>query len=351
MLVILFAIFGLKNGATLTYVPKITSLVFANDVYTAKQSAGSGELSYSIVKFSGEKYLEVPASGEEVASVKASGRVVIYNEQSVPQQLVKTTRLETPEGKIFRIGEDVTIPAKGSLELSATADLPGDTYNVGLTDFTLPGLKGTPRFDKVYGRSKTAMSGGFSGTRKKVDQVELAKARGSLETSLKEELLSKARNEVPTGFILPEALLIVDFELLPIQNSSGDSATLTLKGNLSAPIFKSVEFANYVASQKLKTNEIPGDMDIGSISSLKISIPESGLASTTVLRISLSGAAEFISITNESALAADLAGNKKSELDRILTSYPTISEASAVVRPFWKSTFPSDPIKIKIEKR
>jgi hypothetical protein len=62
----------------------------------------------------------------------------------------------------------------------------------------------------------------------------------------------------------------------------------------------------------------------------------------------LNGSTAIEWVTDETALAGDLAGKSKSNLDTVLKAYPSIESASAVVRPFWKSSFPEDSKKIKI---
>jgi len=83
------------------------------------------------------------ATGVENVEKKASGRIVVYNEfSSAPQKLIATTRFETPDGKIYRIKDAVTVPGAGSVEATVYADQPGEEYNIDLTDFTIPGFKG-----------------------------------------------------------------------------------------------------------------------------------------------------------------------------------------------------------------
>src|SRR3989344_3638700 len=91
LLILVFTVLAIFDGATLAYVPKSRAISFDSDVYKAEKS-GEGKLLYSIVKLSGDKGLEVPTSGEAEVSRKASGTIVIYNNASAePQSLVETT--------------------------------------------------------------------------------------------------------------------------------------------------------------------------------------------------------------------------------------------------------------------
>jgi len=61
-----------------------------------------------------------------------------------------------------------TVP--GSIEVTVYADEPLSKYNIGLTDFTVPGFKGAPQFETFYARSKTPMTGGFTGMEPVVEE-------------------------------------------------------------------------------------------------------------------------------------------------------------------------------------
>jgi hypothetical protein len=348
---IAFLVLALQSGATLAYIPKVAKLAFANDAYTAHQTPSEGQLPFSVIKLSGEKSVNAPATGEENATEKASGRVVIYNEQSASQQLIKTTRLETSDGKIYRIQEDVTVPAKGNVEVTAVADQAGPTYNIPLSDFTIPGLKGTPKYELVYARSKTPMSGGFSGVRKKVSETDLTNARKSLEGSLRTELLSQARAQMPSDFILFPELASVTYEILPIEGAGENNAKVTVRGNLNAAIFKKGELAQYLAMQKLGADNIGGEVAIDDFSAMNITTgSQEEIGRSGTLRVLVVGQAEVRYMTDEVALASDLVGVPKKEVNTVLKRYPSIESASAIIRPFWKSSFPNDVQEIKIER-
>ncbi len=113
------------------------------------------------------------SSGQEefVARLgKASGIVIFFNGfSSAPQKLVASTRIQSPEGLIFRIKKDIIIPGSeiirdkivpGQVEAEVVADEQGSKYNIGLAEFQVPGFRGTPRFDSIYARSLAPFTGG-----------------------------------------------------------------------------------------------------------------------------------------------------------------------------------------------
>lgn len=360
LVVLAFAILSLLSGATLAYVPRSLPLTFANDVYSAQKS-GEASLLYSIVKLSGDKGLAVPASGEQDVSRKASGTIIIYNDASAEaQKLVENTRFESPEGKVYRISQAVSIPGKkndtpGSIEAAVTADAPGAIYNIGLTDFTVPGLKGTPRYSTIYARSKTPMARGFVGKEKAVSADALTKAKSDLKAALAQELLAKVQAEVPPDFILFPSLSSITFEDMPQSRAdSSNSVTVNMKGNLYGIMFKKSDLAFALSSKKtdLKAGE---PIEIESYGPLEVTFASgtpADLLNLNKIDFKVKGGTRLLWRTDEISLKSDLAGRSKNELPEILKNYPTIQNATATLRPFWRSTFPDEAanITVKAEK-
>ena len=144
-------------GATVTIVPKHETTTM-DERFTAIKNATGADLPYAIMSTTTSLSIEVPATGEKTVTTKASGKIVVYNEQTVAQRLIKNTRFESPTGKIYRINDSITVPkasisggktTPGSLEVTVYADEAGPEYNIAPTDFTLPGLKSSPTFKKA----------------------------------------------------------------------------------------------------------------------------------------------------------------------------------------------------------
>lgn len=360
--VLSLVLLSLFDRGTLSYVPKSSAMAFNNEVYAAAKT-GENQLIYSVVKLSGDKAKTVSASGEKEVTRPASGIIVVYNDaSSEPQTLIENTRFESPSGKIYRIRQGISIPGKknvngvsqpGSLEVTVYADQPGDSYNSGPADFTVPGLKGTPRYTTIYARSRGSLSGGFSGKEKVVSEADLLKARSELRAALSEELVAKAQAEVPDDFILFQTLSSVSYEDLP-QSSSGETGTanVNLRGHLYGVMFKKADLARELARTKtaILANEV---VDIDSYDSLHLAFSgavPSEVLPLTKINFKVEGSAKLLWRTDEVALKSDLLGRSKKELSSILKNYPTIASADVSLRPFWKSQFPKNAEKVIIKK-
>lgn len=127
----------------------------------------------------------VGAGAKEVEGV-STGEVTLINEMSISQPLVKTTRLLTPEGVLFRISEDVTVPANGSVTVKAYADKKGVSGDIEPSKFTIPGLN-VAKQKLVYAESLVAFTGGMQ----KITVVSKEELDASAE-ALKNELLEDA---------------------------------------------------------------------------------------------------------------------------------------------------------------
>lgn len=117
-----------------------------------------------------------------------------------PQILVATTRFETSDGKIVCLDSRVVVPGAttkdgqlqpSSIDVNVTADQPGPDYNIpACTDpckFTIPGFKGTDKFEGFYGISKNPMTGGNLGSVPMVtaDDLKMLKMQFVLKLSTK----------------------------------------------------------------------------------------------------------------------------------------------------------------------
>jgi len=362
LLIVVFAVLSFFNGATLSYVPKTTNLTFSNEAYSAYKTGDKAPL-YSIVKISVDDGVEVPVSGEKQVSRKASGQIVVYNnDTTTSQRLIATTRFETTDGLVYRIEDPIVIPGKktvngktepGSIEVTVYADEAGENYNTGLSDFTLPGLKGSSKYDTIYARSKTPMSGGFVGVEKVVSDSTLAKTKDELETSLRSKLVAEATAQVPDDLILIPSLSSFSFEDLPQSAaSSQNNVIINRRGNLNGVMFKKSDLSKQLAIKKisLSDEDVVGIKDFSSLSFSFIGTPPANILLADEINFMVSGSATLVWKTDEVSLKSDLVGKKKGDMPSILNNYPTIESASATIRPFWSRSFPDLASLIEIKE-
>lgn len=327
----------------------------------AKKTPQAGELGFEVVTLSRELGKSVEASGEEKVDKKASGRIVIFNKYSkTAQKLIASTRFENSKGQIYRIADAVTIPGyttkgsetiPGSVTVTVYADQTGEAYNSPLSDFTVPGFKGDPRFSTIYARSDTPMQGGFSGMMKKITPETLEKAENDLEAQLKDQLTLEAKSQIPDNYILFPGAVSFVFESSAQTEISDKSVKVNRKGTITGLILDK----NLLNSQLAKNTLTPagsGEVYVSNLEKLSLVLPDNtNITSTSDKDISfvLKGAASFIWTFDQEKLKRDLAGKPKKNLGSVLSSYPAIEKAKVTLRPFWKFSFPKNTDKISVE--
>lgn len=358
IITVLIGVIVLSNmfhGATVTVTPRTQTQNIQKD-YIAKRIPASSELGYNVVTVKQSGSETIKATGEKQVEKKATGTIVIFNNYSTAvQRLIKNTRFATPEGVIFRIVDSVTVPGKkgttpGSVEASVVADGAGESYNVGLKDFTIPGFKGDPRYTTFYARSKTPIAGGFSGVQKIVADADRAKAKSNIESKISAELIKQIPvNVSPEVTYFPGAYTI-EFTALPEESASASEVTIKEEGVLSIVVFDKKTLGAAVASVELaKYDRLPVILKNAEELTFK-SKGDFKPGSTDSISFTLSGPAKFEWLYDENGLKKALLGKSRSEIPAALQKYPTIEKADISLRPFWSRSFPDSLEKVIIKK-
>ncbi|MBU1448924.1 hypothetical protein KKF45_03725, partial [Patescibacteria group bacterium] len=155
------------------------------------KSPEQGQLQGRVVEHVSDSIQEftVKERTEEASPVVATttGRVRITNRYSKEQPLIRTTRLLTSDGKQFRIDATVTVPAGGSVEVSAYSDVPGNASLIKTgTAFSIPGLWIDLR-KLITAEALTDFTGVKSASSKIVSEQDIADAQAELEINLLEQ--------------------------------------------------------------------------------------------------------------------------------------------------------------------
>ncbi len=330
--------------------------VSVDSTFIAKKDFKDGELPFETVSSSGEQSKTVPITGEEQVETRAEGTIVVYNNySSASQKLIKNTRFETTDGRVYRIDNSISVPGKdkvtgvpGSIEAVVYADAAGEAYNIGLSDFTIPGFKGDPRYSKFFARSKTTMKGGFIGKIKTASADDLKKGKEELRDSLKADLGKKIEAQIPEGFVLFPGAVYVEFETL----SPPKSNELKEKATVYALLFDSKKISKSIASATLSDYD-GSDIQAESFEGIVFKpIPlDAKPWQTGVVSFSLSGVTTLKWIFDSEKLKEDFVGQPKERerITTILQAYPSIDHAEVVVRPFWRKTLPGNVSDIFIK--
>ncbi len=354
-----FVLLNVFSGTIINVVPVQKQATLDKGQMLAKKDALGKELPFKMIIVQGSNSIKIPATEEQEVQRKAFGDIVIYNKYSSKSlKLVGRTRFKTDDGKIYRIRKSVVIPGTtvkdgvmvpGSATATVYADALGSAYNIGLVDFTIPGFKGTPMFNKFYARSKTPMSGGVSGVVKSAKPEAVTIALAGVENSLKETLLKQARSQVPDDFILYDDSVFFEFnDTTKKEETSSASVSVSAVGKLYGFIFDKSKLSKEIAKDFV-TDYDDGAVAVQNLDKLKFNIinkDKFDVKNSKELKFELSGIADIVWNIDKTSLVNSLVGQNKKDFNSIIVKYPSISKAKATVSPFWKEAFPKNKSSI-----
>lgn len=213
--VLLFLLSSTFATAVLTITPRSENFIL-NDTYIISSDKNNADnLHYETMTIEKDLSKILETNDEEFVERKAIGKVILFNNFNISQKLINNTRIETKEGLIYRIRESINIPGikmidsvqtPGSVEVEIIADMPGNKYNMKLSDlkgdFTIPGFKGSAKYATFYGRLSADINGGFIGKVKKVSEEKLITDREELKNILKDKLIKEIYSKKPEQYIL-----------------------------------------------------------------------------------------------------------------------------------------------------
>lgn len=347
----------LFTGATITVTPHSES-VTPPATMLAMLNAPAGTLQYQIITMSQQGTTSVAANGTEQVSRQASGVITIYNAYSAAaQKLIANTRFQAPDGKIYRIHQAVTVPGEtggtpGSVSVTAYADQPGADYNRGATQFTIPGFVGDPRYTKMSAQT-AGMTGGLVGTEPSVAPADLASAQAKLEQGLADSLQG-ATGKIPQGFVvIPGTLHVTYSGVTKAPGQDNSTAVISEVAQGSADAVSLSDLAANIAKQTVQG--YGGEaVNFADPSQITIALASSTKPAGGALTLALSGSPTLVWQFDPNALKQALLGKSKSQFETILQSFSPAIQCStdapckASIRPFWTSTFPSNPDKINV---
>ncbi len=299
-----------------------------------------------------------PGSSVQQVSQKAEGSITIYNAYSAAsQELVATTRFLTPDGKIFRITQNVTVAgetkaANGTLAPSSVtapivADQAGPDYNVGpVAKLTVPGFANdSAREAGFYGVITASTTGGFIGQRAVPTAGDITAAKASTTAILTAALQNGFSGTYPNNFEIPDGAATTTITTLTVNTSTDANGNFTVFGaaTLQAIGFDQTALENYLltlaqqqeASSTFKTinlsySDVAANFAAGQIS------------------FALSAQAQLEPAFSPAQFATSIEGQGIASARSTIAALPQLADGEISLWPSWLMSIPSDPSKIHI---
>jgi len=302
-------------------------------------------LNFKTIQLENEQIQTSQATGVAVGGQKARGQVVIYNTySSKAQKLLIDTRLATKDGKIYKTEKAVSVPGNGSVEVAVYADKPGPEYNIGLSDFSIVGFKGTAKYTKIYGRSKTEIKGGTNENALIVSEKDINDAKNNLKQKIENYLRQTMNQQMPADYILYKNAVNIVWTDDPANPRAGDilkSFNFKEKGVATGYLLKKNDLSKILTADKENTT-------IANLEELNFNLL-SASATTSAMTFALKGKAHFVWDVNTDSLTSSLLDIKDKNYKAVFEKYPEIERVEIVFSPSWWPWLPSSKSRIHFE--
>lgn len=281
------------------------------------------------------------------ANQKARGTAVFSNNYSTePQSLVATTRLETPDGKLFRLVKGITIPGMtivdgqkkpGTVEGEVIADQAGEAYNISPSLFTIPGFQGSPKFEGFSAQSSQTFTGGGSGDSAALTVVA-AVDREAAEQEAKEKAREMFVTETRSSLSPEEKLLEERIDIAPTANPIAPEPGIVADSFEYKRTYKvrAFVFSERAVREKLEQSSVEKlptvrFRPVGSNITYSESVAN---FEDRTLRLRARAVVNLESAVDEEALKRALAGKKEAAIEQVVQDFPEVQKIRVV---FWPS--------------
>lgn len=348
-------ILGKISSATIKITPRqefmdIDSKLKASRLRQDENAKSEGPV-FEIMRLEKEEARAVIATGVAADGKKASGQIVVYNDySSAPQTLVANTRFESPDGKIYRIKERISVPGMGSKEVLVYADQPGEGYNIGLVDFTIPGLKGGLRYGKIYARSKTEIKGGASGNVRIMKEEDIEKIKNELMEKIKNDLIKSLTQQKPEGHLVYKDAIKVDYQYDQNNPKAGDvsgSSLFKAKGIATGFLMEKEGLSKSLVDDNAEKFEKIANIYVANLEDLEFNLLSADSENKNI-NFKIKGNARFVRGVNSEQLIGDLISHKGGDYYKVFEKYPDVAKAEVIIKPSWWPKVPKNKSKINV---
>ncbi len=328
---------------------------------TVSASSTATAVNFNFNQIPGQQFREqkketgtFPVTGQKDVVQKAGGTITIFNKSATAQRLVATTRFKSSDGLIFRIPQTINVPAgmktgeavtPGSVVSAVYADRPGAEYNIGPTQFTIPGFEGTPKSNDFYATSDKPMAGGIIGPAKVVTEKDFSMAQEELTAKIKDEILKSLKNRGGELKILDAIAIKLDApEVNAKVGEAAEDLEMSIQGSADTIAFREsdvIELIKNFVSQKNSMELLLKDLAVSYIN------PQPG-ADKTSLSFDAQVSGWAAAKVDAEAMKNDVRGMSEDSIRSYLKGIKEIESTRILLSPFWVRSIPKDTNKIKV---
>lgn len=356
LIVFAFAAYFILPQAKIIITPKkeatASSLAVIADKNITKVDYSLKRIPAQLVKIEKKETKEFSTTGISEGNQKAKGVITVYNNYSASSQgLVVTTRFVAKDsGKLFRTTKTITVPGAktengelvpSSIDVEVVADQAGADYNIGASEFTIPGFQGSPKYSGFYGKSKAAMSKGSAGSVKVVSAADIENAKKVLNDELKVDATQALKEQIPGNLKLFDGALKPgdpEISFSQVVGVPAEKFTATVKFQIIALVFD----PKYVNDLIAKNNLSSGDKNNIIYNNWKVDFDKGQISMEINVLQNNTGKIDI------SDLKKKLIGKDEIEIRKVLSQLNEVQSAKITFWPFWVKVMPKQVNKIEI---
>lgn len=331
--------------------PQVTTVTtdFIADLETQAEDLSPGALSGFLYEAKVTLTETVTASGSKSLDDDVIGVVKVYNNQSVDQPLVATTRLLSPDNVLLRLKSRINVPAGGSVEAEVYADDPASFETLAPIKFTIPGLSTTLQ-EIVYAESLSTLSS-KPGSIKVVKAIDIAQGKESLTNKVYQEAISRFHQEVGQDY----AAVVVASKLIDEKVSAGvDDAVDSFEVEQTTEVtIMGIKQADIVALSMDRLKKLVSSER--ELSKMKVEnltyVVQNYNAEDKTANVKIHAEGDTVLREDSEILNKEkIAGLSMRGVELYLSSFDEIESVSISLTPFWVKRVPSliDHITIRV---
>ncbi|KKQ93379.1 MAG: hypothetical protein UT66_C0056G0003 [candidate division CPR2 bacterium GW2011_GWC1_39_9] len=307
-----------------------------------------------------EEQKEFDATGKKDVGAKATGMVTLYNKwDSDAFTLKKGTQMRSGSGKVFLLVSEVSIPGTtinhgtivaGQISAAVEAELSGDSYNIGASDFVIVKLS-APEQVLVYGKSLSNMSGGSTKEVKIVSDADVAKSKETFIKEVSDNFIKKLKADNKSYIVIDKAVKTeaVSFEASPAVGAEASKFTLKLKSRYRAVIFDDADINRYFT--KILEAQVPEGKQVymSEIDSSKFALLSEFKDKLNSAEFRFSANVDLTPKLDLEKIKMSLVLKKKSDIEKSLKEYASVKSVKFKSTPFSMSIMPLLPSHIAVK--
>jgi hypothetical protein len=325
---------------------KSTAFSFTADPSASQSQPSAGTLVATQLSQTKTLNASVTATGTKDDGTKAGGNVTVSNCTTNAQPLVAGTRFASADGHLFRSTADATVPPASfpvgscvpvKTSIAVTADANGDSYNIGPSDYTIPGLN-NPAVTAKGGQ----MSGGSSKISKIITQADVDKAKQAAIDANADDAQKDLLGKGGSGqTVIKESIQqnTTKVSANPDVNSQASSGSVSVDVAYTALSVKKSDLSDLVKSQEQE--QVGADQEIYDDGSANLSLTLSGKPDASgAMKFSAKAVASIGKKIDNDQLAKDIKGKKYGEAVDIASRQQDIDKAEISISPGWATSLP-----------